>query len=624
MAYFAIDGSTMIDIKVSPLLILSFGFPPMDPASFYSTNLVANLAILLNISPDKIRRVNIVSASNQTRIRRQTSRALPSIQLQIELRDEPRTSSTATTGIRAEILSNVASTIINRYQSGELQEAWKNLNITNGTAPSVLNTQEPFDNSSVELNTINKLLLITPPNDCRQQSPCTIQPVLVAYNVEGNVIQKLGSKDRPWQVKASVIGRPNLILPGGIANYSGGQTQYTLFGLPDIGTQQVQFNLIPPDGVNSSFLATTNLTVQTAFVSVTRAILAGQQVNNIYVVNVNETFSVTLMPVDSITLLKLGKIQWGSWTWSANVTLRSLPKLNRYGSLVQSNLSSTNIDLTEGTVTVTNLAINATGMYMLQILMVSSNNDHSIVLLSNGILVKDDTVTLITESDSFSSNITFAGDFDALNSSGKLEEKRTMICNHMINVGMPLISDIIVFKGSVVVTYEADTLAPNVSAAVSKLLSDPGAIPDLTLTSVNMFGRTYVPSSASSSSSGSDTGNVSTNVALIVGLVVGLVGGLLVIFGVVWLYRAHERMISRHRLGVEETDEDKLTGVDANGVASPKLDNHVSSTNLDGIELFSPIFINQTQSKTSNRNLNNFQAAKPVLPSSMMEIIAFD
>ncbi|CAF4616421.1 unnamed protein product, partial [Rotaria magnacalcarata] len=56
-----------------------------------------------------------------------------------------------------------------------------------------------------------------------------------------------------------------------------------------------------------------------------------------------------------------------------------------------------------------------------------------------------------------------------------------MICNHMINVGMPLISDIIVFKGSVVVTYEADTLAPNVSAAVSKLLSDPGAIPDLTL-----------------------------------------------------------------------------------------------------------------------------------------------
>lgn len=66
MAYFAIDGNTKIDIKVSPLLIISFGFPPMDPAAFFSTNLVANLAALFNISPEKIRRVSIVSASNQT------------------------------------------------------------------------------------------------------------------------------------------------------------------------------------------------------------------------------------------------------------------------------------------------------------------------------------------------------------------------------------------------------------------------------------------------------------------------------------------------------------------------------------------------------------------------------
>jgi hypothetical protein len=66
MAYFAIDGNSTVDVKVSPLLILSFGFPPMNPASFFSSNLVANLAALLNINPDKIRRVNIVSAYNNT------------------------------------------------------------------------------------------------------------------------------------------------------------------------------------------------------------------------------------------------------------------------------------------------------------------------------------------------------------------------------------------------------------------------------------------------------------------------------------------------------------------------------------------------------------------------------
>jgi hypothetical protein len=66
MAYFAIDGTAVIDIKISPLLVLSFGFPPMDPSLFFSSNLIANLAALLNISPDKIRRVNIVSAANTT------------------------------------------------------------------------------------------------------------------------------------------------------------------------------------------------------------------------------------------------------------------------------------------------------------------------------------------------------------------------------------------------------------------------------------------------------------------------------------------------------------------------------------------------------------------------------
>ena len=64
MAYFLIDGNSTIDVKMSPLLILSFGFPPMNPSSFFATNLVANLAALLNVNQEKIRRVNIVSAAS--------------------------------------------------------------------------------------------------------------------------------------------------------------------------------------------------------------------------------------------------------------------------------------------------------------------------------------------------------------------------------------------------------------------------------------------------------------------------------------------------------------------------------------------------------------------------------
>jgi len=66
MAYFVIDGATVIDLKISPLIVLSFGLPPQTPTSFFSTNLVANLAALLGVPTTMIVRVNIVSANNNT------------------------------------------------------------------------------------------------------------------------------------------------------------------------------------------------------------------------------------------------------------------------------------------------------------------------------------------------------------------------------------------------------------------------------------------------------------------------------------------------------------------------------------------------------------------------------
>ncbi|CAF4061170.1 unnamed protein product [Rotaria sp. Silwood2] len=345
LAYFVIDGNTMVELKMSPLLILNFGLPPMDPAMFYTGNIRANLAALFNISPDKIRRVSIISASNQTRLRRQVS----SIRLNIELRDEPRTSSTSSGGVLGELLSNIASSIINRYQTGQLQTAWKALNLTGDIIPLSLNAQEPFDNTLSPLGIINRTVLLMPPANCREQSPCTIQPVIVAYDSAGNVIQKLGTNDQPWQVQGTVIGQSTQILYGGIANYSNGQAQFNSFSLPSIGSYQIQFTFLLPNGVNSSFLTTANLTVQTDPVTVTEAILAGQQVNNIYVVNVNDTFDISVVPVDSITGLQLGQIKWDNWTWWANVTLYNLPSFNSHGSLISQNTSTSIVNLTAGT-----------------------------------------------------------------------------------------------------------------------------------------------------------------------------------------------------------------------------------------------------------------------------------
>ena len=63
---FLIRSDTYIDLVISQLIVLTFGLPPTTPTAFFTTNLVANLAALLGVSTDLIRRVDIVSATNST------------------------------------------------------------------------------------------------------------------------------------------------------------------------------------------------------------------------------------------------------------------------------------------------------------------------------------------------------------------------------------------------------------------------------------------------------------------------------------------------------------------------------------------------------------------------------
>jgi len=63
---FLIDGATVIDLQISPLIVLTFGLPPTTPSAFFSSNLVANLAALLGVTTSQIRRVDIISANNDT------------------------------------------------------------------------------------------------------------------------------------------------------------------------------------------------------------------------------------------------------------------------------------------------------------------------------------------------------------------------------------------------------------------------------------------------------------------------------------------------------------------------------------------------------------------------------
>ncbi len=146
-------------------------------------------------------------------------------------------------------ISTINSIIINQWQSGLLGPAFANL--PNGVTPLSLNVQEPGNQTTVTLAVISRVALVTPPSDCRIQSPCTNQPVLVAYDASGDVIFKLGSNDYPWQVTVAVIGGPSGVgCIGNIANYTDGAATFSSLGITATGTYQLQFTFVTPNGVS--------------------------------------------------------------------------------------------------------------------------------------------------------------------------------------------------------------------------------------------------------------------------------------------------------------------------------------------------------------------------------------
>ncbi len=180
-------------------------------------------------------------------------RQLSTFTLRIEMRFDPVNTLSSNSTNQTEQILNITASIINRYQSKQLQTDWLNYPALGNTPPSGLSIQEPLNETTVPLSIIDRIEIVSLPSSCREQSPCSIQPVLVAYDSSGNVIQKLGSISQPWQIKVTVVGSSNVPLIGAIANYTNGQTQFTSFGFPSMGTYQIQFSLVLPNGLSRYF-----------------------------------------------------------------------------------------------------------------------------------------------------------------------------------------------------------------------------------------------------------------------------------------------------------------------------------------------------------------------------------
>lgn len=73
LLYFVLKGSEDVILKRANVVLVSFGLPAMSEDDFYNTNLIENLAAMLNIPLNRVRVVEIISESSTGRRKRRNA-----------------------------------------------------------------------------------------------------------------------------------------------------------------------------------------------------------------------------------------------------------------------------------------------------------------------------------------------------------------------------------------------------------------------------------------------------------------------------------------------------------------------------------------------------------------------
>ncbi|XP_018426208.1 PREDICTED: fibrocystin-L [Nanorana parkeri] len=202
MLYILVRGSTAVEIRTSPLIVVAFNLPAMTVDQFYGQNLVRNLALFLKIPANKIRITKIVQEGSRRR-----KRATGGLSVSVEISDPPAVQ-TNTTSNSTDNLSysdfqsmskNLASAAINGSLSSYLNVTVSSLSVSDPVpSPSDAGwsqvASQPVDNRTQAsstgnyLATVSTLKVIFEPVAGLPGQKLLQQPSIMAQDSNGNCV----------------------------------------------------------------------------------------------------------------------------------------------------------------------------------------------------------------------------------------------------------------------------------------------------------------------------------------------------------------------------------------------------------------------------------------------------
>jgi len=127
--YFSMDGACVVELKIAPVLFVSFGVPLITPEEFFSSDsLVANLALLLDVSPSMIRRVNVVREASRRRRRLAGEGLLSRVEITLEENAPGSINDQAALDALKEQYRMLAASITNVFATGQVRSKAEQIN----------------------------------------------------------------------------------------------------------------------------------------------------------------------------------------------------------------------------------------------------------------------------------------------------------------------------------------------------------------------------------------------------------------------------------------------------------------------------------------------------------------
>ncbi|CAJ1082786.1 fibrocystin-L-like [Xyrichtys novacula] len=199
MLKFIVRGSDPIEVRISPILFLSFDLPTMTEDQFFEDDLVNNLAVFLKIPAKMIRVTNIIREGGGARRRRRSAQGL---QVEVEIKVPPVQETNNSTDNEKDftLLKTAANDLGQAAVSGNLSKSIGfNVSSLGVIAPPPPSSDPSWQEEAAEeqtktkptvsfVSTVSNLILMEEPIAGEYVGPLDQQPSLMAVDEEGNCV----------------------------------------------------------------------------------------------------------------------------------------------------------------------------------------------------------------------------------------------------------------------------------------------------------------------------------------------------------------------------------------------------------------------------------------------------